>query len=337
MIPEISENKPSRFLIPLAAFVIVIGGMHAAASLLNPILLSVFIAIVAMPLLDWLIERSVPSQAAVLIVMAGIIGICLFLIWVLSVSLSQAVEALPAYEEMLRVQVEALKSMLEGLGISAEGGDLPGIVSTHSILPSIVTLISGLIQSIMDLLLVLVITNFLLFEFATLSGTERPVPLRTYTEHLITYIIVRIKTNILTGIGAGIFLAVIGVDFAVLWGALIAILSFIPYAGLWIAALPAIGLAWLEGGLTGAVLALIGIVGSNFIAEELIFPAMAGEDLQISPVVVIIALFFWTWVLGVPGLFLAIPLTIAGKMLLESYEETRWITRLMEGASAFSR
>jgi predicted PurR-regulated permease PerM len=61
---------------------------------------------------------------------------------------------------------------------------------------------------------------------------------------------------------------------------------------------------------------------------------MAGRELNLSPFVVLFSVVFWGFILGAVGIFLAIPLTIAVKLLLESWEETRWMGELIGNSSA---
>jgi predicted PurR-regulated permease PerM len=76
-----------------------------------------------------------------------------------------------------------------------------------------------------------------------------------------------------------------------------------------------------------AVIAAITLIDAA--AENLILPRMAGKDLNLSPFVVIFSVVFWGFVLGAVGVFLAVPLTVAVKLFLESWEESRWIGELM--------
>lgn len=73
-------------------------------------------------------------------------------------------------------------------------------------------------------------------------------------------------------------------------------------------------------------LAVIQIVISNFV-----YPLLQGKSLSLSPVVIIIALSFWTWVWGVAGALIAVPLTAAALITCEHFASTRWIAMLLSG------
>lgn len=309
-------------LIVGAAIVIVVGGMHAAADFLNPILFALLIAVLMAPLQHRFIEKGLSRSAATLIVMGLIVLFCAFLLWVLSTSLMQMGEALPAYQEMLGAQIEWLGSYLPGPAISS--GEVPVIPDDSLFRPSVVSVLTGLATLLGEFFLVLLVTAFLLP-----AAGERP-EFRRYSGAVVALVAARGRTALATGIGTGLFLTVIGVDFPLLWGVLIFILCFIPFIGIWIAAVPPLGMAWLEYGTPGAVAVVLAIVGINSLAEKVLSTPQAGDIPGLSPAVTIVSLFFWTWVLGIPGMFLAVPLTLAAKTLLESSEETRWLARLME-------
>jgi AI-2 transport protein TqsA len=74
------------------------------------------------------------------------------------------------------------------------------------------------------------------------------------------------------------------------------------------------------------------VTGINLAIENLVAPSLIGRRLSLSPAVVFVSFFFWTWLLGPPGTFLSMPITVLLTVVLDSYDETRWLARLM-GAS----
>jgi len=66
------------------------------------------------------------------------------------------------------------------------------------------------------------------------------------------------------------------------------------------------------------------------IIGNIIEPRFMGKGVGLSPLVVLLSLVFWGWVLGTVGMFLSIPLTVIAKMAFELREETRWIAILMD-------
>jgi AI-2 transport protein TqsA len=119
------------------------------------------------------------------------------------------------------------------------------------------------------------------------------------------------------------------VDFPLLWGILTFFLSFVPYIGLVLAVTPAVVLALAEFGVSRAVLVIVGVVVINVLAENVLSPVMMGRGLNISPTIVFLSFILWAWLLGGPGAFLALPITLFVAIMLDTFPETRWLASLM--------
>jgi predicted PurR-regulated permease PerM len=125
------------------------------------------------------------------------------------------------------------------------------------------------------------------------------------------YLFMQLVINACFGIPFGIALYFIGIPNAMLWGLLATLLRFIPYAGVWIAvAMPTVlafaisdgwsEIAWVLGVFFALELVLV------YVAE----PWLYGRSTGLSPIAVIAAVLFWTWLWGPVGLLLAMPLTV---------------------------
>lgn len=125
------------------------------------------------------------------------------------------------------------------------------------------------------------------------------------------YLLMQLIVNVTYGIPVAIGLFFIGVPNAMLWGAMATILRFIPYAGPWIAALMPISLSmavfdsWTQPILTVGLFVALELVSNNIME-----PILYGHSTGVSPVAIIIAAVFWTWLWGAVGLVLATPITV---------------------------
>jgi predicted PurR-regulated permease PerM len=105
--------------------------------------------------------------------------------------------------------------------------------------------------------------------------------------------------------------------------------------GFWIALIPPFLLALLEFGAARALIVLAGYVLINGGVQNFLQPRIMGAGLNLSPLVVILSLFFWGWVLGPMGALLAVPLTmIVKEVFLDAYDDTRGLSELMSAESA---
>lgn len=130
------------------------------------------------------------------------------------------------------------------------------------------------------------------------------------------------------GVGAVMWvgLAVLGLPHALLWAALAAVLRFVPYAGIWLAALLcALFAAAVDAGWSLALITLGMYVVVELIAGQLVEPQLYGHATGLSPLSVVIAAIFWSWLWGPVGLILSTPLTLC---LLVAGRHTRTLAFL---------
>ena len=105
--------------------------------------------------------------------------------------------------------------------------------------------------------------------------------------------------------------------------------GFIPVIGFVIAVAPPAALGLVESGWVTAVIVIAGFVILNAIVDNILQPRLMGQDLNLSPVVVFLSLFLWSFLLGGIGMLLAMPLTILTVIVFEQFQETRWLAVLM--------
>jgi AI-2 transport protein TqsA len=331
-------THPARILVLAAAAVIVLGGMRVAGPILNPFLFSFVFTIIAIPVLRFLERKGLSTILAVLVIVAGAAGLIVILIAILSLSLPELEGELPTYQNILKTQVDQLEMLLASVGITLPEVAIGDVIEVSSLIPTLATVVGDLIQLFFDFLLILIVTVFMLLEVSHVRqwmqrdegpGNQFFRQFLQFNNDLIDYFIIRVKVNLITGGATAVLLIILGIKSPLLWGVVVFIMSFIPYLGLTIASIPPAALGWLQHGLWGAAIVFIGIGVINLVAENIIFPQMAAKSLGLSPLVVILSVFFWAWVLGATGMFLGVPLTLMIKYLLEGFEETRWIGEMM--------
>jgi predicted PurR-regulated permease PerM len=162
------------------------------------------------------------------------------------------------------------------------------------------------------------------------KGTATSVEkLTTFGRNVVRQFGLRGIINAVTGAAVTVLLVLIGVDFPVLWGILVFFLSYIPYIGTFLAAIPPVILALAEFGLLQAVLVIVGYTAANLMAENVLSPFLMSRGLSMSPTVVFLSFAFWVWLLGGPGAFLAMPLTFLLILFFDSFSDSRWLADLM--------
>jgi predicted PurR-regulated permease PerM len=141
--------------------------------------------------------------------------------------------------------------------------------------------------------------------------------------------VIKTVISLATGILITLWLYILDVDYAILWGFVAFLLNYIPNIGSVVAAVPAVILAFIQYGIGNAALVTVGYIVVNFIIGNVIEPRVMGRKLGLSTLVVFLSLIFWGAMLGLVGAILSVPLTMTLKFAFENNESTRWISVLL--------
>jgi AI-2 transport protein TqsA len=186
--------------------------------------------------------------------------------------------------------------------------------------------------------IVVLVAIFILLEGSALPDKVSRLPgfssttwarLSQIVADLRRYMFLKTVMSLLTGALVSLWLLLVGVDFPILLGVLSFALNYIPTIGSIVAALPGILLAFIEFGLGTSVITTIAYIVINVGVSNGLEPRYFGTGLGLSPLVVMVSVLFWGWVLGPMGMLLSVPLTMSLKIALESDDGTRWIAILM--------
>jgi predicted PurR-regulated permease PerM len=187
-------------------------------------------------------------------------------------------------------------------------------------------------------LLILLLVAFMLADAASLPsrlraafGGENADLSRFYqvADSVNTYLWVKTWISLLTGVLIGGITALLGLDFAILWGFLAFIFNYIPNIGSLIAAIPAVLLGLLQGGWDLALWTAVVFLVVNNVIGNVVEPRVLGRKMGLSSLVVFLSLLIWSALLGPIGMLLSVPLTMVIKIALESTPDGKGIAALL--------
>jgi AI-2 transport protein TqsA len=328
-------SRVSRAVLVLAAIIVIIAGMKQAASLLVPFLLSIFIAVLSLPAMNSLERRGLGAGLSLLVVVLGVFAAGFLLSLLIGTSIEEFRRSLPDYQQKITAQKDQLIAWLAGIGV-----DVPESLGSDIFDPNAaMRLLSSILRSFGSVLtnsfLIFITVIFILLEarsfsrkFARVSGTRSEF-IEDFVGKLNGYMGIKAVTSTITGVLVTLWLWLLGVDHAQLWGVMAFLLNFVPNIGSIIAAVPAVLLALVQLGMGTALLVAAGYLVVNIVIGSLLEPRFMGKGLGLSTLVVFLSLVFWGWVLGPVGMLLSVPLTITVKLALDSSEDTRWLGILL--------
>jgi predicted PurR-regulated permease PerM len=331
----------------LASIAVMVAALYLAKGLLVSLTLAVLLSFLLSPGCDWLERRRlgrIPTVFVTVFVGFAVLGA---VVWTAVVQMTDLAPRMPEYQDNIQAKLKSVNhyfiAALSKVTKSAEDvqqnlpkeeqaegpqgtQERPYSVRILSPTASPLQVLGGtfgkLIEGLGSAAIVFVLVVFFLVRredlrdrFIHLVGKAQvhlttPM-LEDAAKRVSRFLSMLFLVNVTFGIAVGIGLYLIGVPNAILWGILAATLRFVPYLGAWIAAAAPIGLAmavstgWLAPILTFGLFAVLELFCGNILE-----PWLYGKGTGVSPVAVVVAAVFWTWLWGVAGLLLATPLTV---------------------------
>jgi AI-2 transport protein TqsA len=321
------------YLVAVASIVVILFGIRASASIINPILLAAVITITVLPIPSRLAKRGVPGWLSLVLTILLVVLILGLVIATVFFSVAKLSTELPIYT------AEGAEQAAEDLS-ATENPTLN--IQIEQVTNSIGPVVQGVLTAIMEVLVTFGMALFIFF-FMISAALAMPTPSRLgldpnssiigrithLTGDIRKYMTVLTGINFLVGLGDAIFLMIMGVPYAFLWGLLAWFMGYIPSIGFMIALIPPVLLAYAMYGLPTALIVLVGYILINGGIQNFVQPKIMGESLKVSPLVIFVGLFIWGYLLGGIGAILAVPMTMLVIIIMENFEGTRSMAMLM--------
>ena len=297
--------------------------LYFLKSILAPFAMAVFAKILLNPAIEGMKKRGLPRPLAIAVtflvsavVVTGIAGIVAGSIGQLT---DHVDEYIARFQELLW---DMLYSIPESLGKRLDVGEIFALAVS-----SFKAMVGSLSSSIVSLLGQLLVTGlFLVFFLLSETRDEDKSALLLKIECQVRdYMIVKVGLSLLTAILTGALLTIGQVELALVFALLTFVLNFVPNIGSLMAValpIPVLVLSPKVGPGAGIAI-LLGLIIVQFVIGNLIEPKLMGERLALNPILVLFSLLLWGAIWGIAGTLLAIPLTSAIKLALETQMEPK--------------
>jgi predicted PurR-regulated permease PerM len=336
-----AEAVRSSPLVALGTLVLVLAAavlLRMVADVLVPVLFGMFVALVAWPLVGALERRTVRHGLALAIAIAVVVAVVVVAAGIIVLSVGELVLQIPKYEDQLTTAIDALRDYLAGFGIALDPSSITSVIDFSSLagfLRPVASAASGVGVTLF------VLTFTMLYAMAGGSslgnrarqafGDDHPLlaGIEQFGHDLRRFLWVRALLGVFAAVLSFVLLVVLGVPLPALWAFLVFAASFIPNVGTILALIPPLILGFLDGGLVTAIVIVIGYTAINFAQDHFLQPVVMGSELNLSPLVVFLAVIGWAWILGAAGALLAVPLTVGLVALFEAFPASRPWASLM--------
>lgn len=167
--------------------------------------------------------------------------------------------------------------------------------------------------------------------FGDEQGVRFLLIVESINQAISQYVAVKTLVSVLAGLLSYAVLTLFGVELAASWALLIFLLNYIPYVGSLVACALPIVLSFLqfEDAIWKPIVIAIGLIGIQQGIGNWIEPRMAGQRLDVSPLLIVLSLTFWWTVWGIFGAILAVPLLVIVRIILDNIPETKPIATLI--------
>jgi predicted PurR-regulated permease PerM len=283
-------------------------------------------------------KYRVPKWLAVILLMCFIVLMGLWLASLVGSSINEFSKQLPYYRVQLVEQFSWILSKLHALNIQISKDQFLAYFDPGMALSMTTNMLSGVGNVMANLFLIILTIVFMLFEAQSLpkklhlaldDPDMRLQQIDRFLQSVNQYMVIKTLVSLATGLIVGVGLAVIGVDYALLWAVIAFLFNYIPNIGSIIAAIPAVLLAFVQLGPAAAGGTALLYLGANMVMGNVVEPKFMGRGLGLSTLVVFLSLIFWGWLLGSVGMLLSVPLTMVVKIALESSKSGGWLAILL--------
>ncbi len=336
--------KRSNLMVGLLSVLVVFAvaaAFKAAYTVVIPLMIAWLLSYICGPVVNWLVHKRVPLGLSVLAVLALVLFVCYLGGVFLGGRVRDVLAESPRYIQQLNVIYQDVVS-----GLDLPEDFLADIDWTRQLGPKVaaasVTVAGFMGNFLGKLTLVLIFLVFMLlgkpyfkYKVAAAFPEDRATQFTDMTasisKQIGQYLVVKVAISGTTGVLVWLTLTLLKVEFALTWGALAFFLNFIPSIGSIIASIPPILLAIVQYYpspwtpiFTAVVLLTVQMAMGNVVE-----PKIMGDNLNLSPVVILLSLIFFGWMWGMVGALLSVPIAAAIKIVCENIDALKPISILM--------
>jgi len=310
-----------------------------------PLLLSMFIALLFLPLMRWLNKKRVPKPISILMVILIIIGFLKLGGELIKVSSEEILSADGMFFEKAEAKLLSLVVSIEGFfGIERVEGEnvLMHYLQSINILENFGTTLDFIGNTISMTLMTVFFVILLLSESinfqkllnSTLFKLEYS-SVKTFMKiekDIIKFVKVKFIISLFTGVGFSLACVFFDISFPIFWGLFAFAINFVQMIGSVVSVVLLSLFAFVELDPTGTLLFFIIIITAvQVLMGGVLEPVFMGKTFSVNVITILIMLMLWGYIWGIPGLIMSIPITVFVKIILEQFPKTQVIASLMAG------
>lgn len=333
------DDRLTHILLALLVLFLAIDFLRQARAVVLPLVVALLLSFPAYAVVEWMTRLKIPTSLAIVIVVLIAVGALGGIALLMREGALSFVESYPKFQG----RVEGLwERGITAIGLEGKikeinlGEEMGGILTTAvpKTLGTVVSFLSQFVLVLFYLIFLLLGHHLVPHRLQRAFTPERAQEIRRMmdeiTRQVMRYIVLKTATNLVSGALVWAILAIYRLEFALLWGTLVFVASYIPTVGSVAATLPPIAISLIQFQSPWKVLQiLVLLIAAQSIIGNLIEPRLLGRGLDLDPVLMLLSLVFFGWVWGVVGAIFAVPLMVVVKITSSHVESLEPLASLM--------
>ena len=339
----LTERRTTNILLLVIVVPLVFYLLKTLSFIFIPLVFSMFIALLFLPLMRWLGKRKIPKLFSILIVVLIIAGGLAIGAELIKLSSRQIMENSAFFDKAEDKLTNLMFYMEENFGITPpkDKNIISQFVQKDNIGSTVDFLRKFLTMILMTAFFVVLWLAESINMHKVLNNTilkQRHASIKAFMKiekDLITFIKVKFLVSLLTGIGTGLACVFFDVSFPIFWGLFAFVINFVQMVGSFISVILLSIFAFVELEPTSTLFFfIISITGVQVLFGAILEPIFMGKSFSINVITVLVMLMLWGYIWGIPGLIMAIPITVFLKIILEQFPNTKVLASLLSGPGA---
>jgi len=310
-----------------------------------PLVFSMFIALLFLPIMRWLNKKKVSKPVSILIVILIFIGALKIGGELIQITSKEIMSTDTVFIHQAETKMEDLLVLMEeylGIPYSSDENIINNLISKESVMSNFGPTLDFLGDTITMILMTVFFVVLWLAESINVQKLmnhtilkQKHTSVKTFMKvekDLIKFIKVKFLVSLFTGIGTGLACVFFEVNFPIFWGLFAFAINFVQMVGSIITVVFLSLFAFVQLDPSSTLLFfIISITGVQVLFGSILEPIFMGKSFSINIIAVLVMLMFWGYIWGVPGLIMAIPLTVFIKIILEQFPQTKIIANILSG------
>jgi len=338
-----NNQRTTNFLLLIIVIPIVFYLLKTLSFILIPLILSMFIALLFLPLMRWLRKRKTPKIISIIIVIFIIITTLFVGFELIQLSSKEILATKSVFLDKAEVKLSSLINYVEStFHIERPEGQeaFSFYFQTDSLMKNFGTTLDFVGSTISMTLTTLFFTMLWLAESINfqkllnstiLKQKHSSVKVFMKVENdLIKFMKVKFLISLGTGIGIGLACYLFDISFPIFWGLFAFVINFLQMVGSFISVILLAIFAFVELDPTSTLFFFIlSITLVQVLFGGILEPIFMGKSFSINVITILVMLMLWGFIWGIPGLIMSIPITVFVKIILEQYPKTKTLANLM--------